>query len=109
MMEGFDIDRFMGKLEQLDALRDADTVNRGSVDRIRPAYADGWPTILDPQVRDSLVSAGIPRPYEHQAEAISRALSGSDVVMESPTASGKTLSFVAPCSTPSCGSRGLMR
>ena len=95
-MEGFDIDRFMDKLEQLDALRDADTVNRGCVDRIQPAYADGWPTTLDPQIRESLVSAGIPRPYHHQAEAISKSLRGSDVVMESPTASGKTLSFVAP-------------
>lgn len=95
-MEGFDLGRFMDKLEQFDALRDADTINRDCVDRIQPAYADGWPTILDPQIRDSLVSAGIPRPYEHQADAISKSLRGSDVVMESPTASGKTLSFVAP-------------
>ena len=95
-MEGFDIDRFMDKLEQLDALRDADTVNRGCVERIQPAYADRWPTTLDPRIRDSLVAEGIPRPYQHQAEAISRSLGGYDVVMESPTASGKTLSFVAP-------------
>ena len=95
-MEGLDIDRFVDKLREFDALRDADSVNRGCLDRIQPAFADEWPTILNPQVRDSLVSAGIPRTYHHQAEAIARSLSGSDVVMESPTASGKTLSFTAP-------------
>ena len=95
-MEELDIDRFVDKLREFDALRDADTVHRGCVDRIQPAFAAGWPTILDPEVRDSLVSVGIPRPYHHQAEAITRSLSGADVVMESPTASGKTLSFTAP-------------
>ena len=95
-MEALDIDRFVDKLREFDALRDADTVNRGCVDRIQPAFADAWPTILDPAVRDSLVSIGIPRPYHHQAEAIGRSLSGADVVMESPTASGKNLSFTAP-------------
>ena len=95
-MEEFDIERFLDKLRQLDALRDADTVNRGSLDRIQPAFADEWPATLDTRVRDCLVGAGIPRPYHHQAEAIVRSLTGADVVMESPTASGKTLSFTAP-------------
>ena len=95
-MEALNIDRFVDKLREFDALRDADTVNRGCVDRIQPAFADAWPTILDPEVRDSLVSVGIPRPYHHQAEAIAMSLSGADVVMESPTASGKTLPFTAP-------------
>ena len=43
-----------------------------------------------------LVSVGIPQPYQHQADAIVRSLDGVDVVMESPTASGKTLAFTAP-------------
>ena len=95
-MEGLDIDVFVAKLKEFDALRDADTVNQGYVDRIQPGFADEWPAQLNPQVRDSLVGVGISRPYKHQAEAIARSLSGSDVVMESPTASGKTLSFTAP-------------
>ena len=95
-MEGFDLGHFMEKLIEFDALRDTDTIKQGSVDRIQPDFADEWPTQLNPQVRDSLVQAGIPRPYGHQSEAIIRSLSGFDVVMESPTASGKTLSFAAP-------------
>ena len=95
-MEALDINRFVNRLREFDALRDADTVNRCSLDRIQPAFADDWPATLDPRIRDSLASAGIPRPYRHQAEAIARALAGADVVMESPTASGKTLSFTAP-------------
>ena len=95
-MEGFDVNHFVEKLKEFDALRDTDTLNRGSVDRIQPACAQEWPAALDRRVRDSLVSAGVSRPYHHQVEAIARSLAGSDVVMESPTASGKTLSFTAP-------------
>ena len=93
---GVDINRFLSRLTDFDALRDSDTVSRGEVERIEPAYADGWPAQLNPQVSDALIHTGIPRPYQHQADAISKSLSGSDVVMETPTASGKTLSFTAP-------------
>ena len=90
------VDSFISRLKHFDALRDTDTINRGEVDRIQPAYASEWPEQLHPAVRDALVKAEIPRPYQHQADAIVKALRGSDVVMESPTASGKTLAFVAP-------------
>ena len=95
-MNDVNIDRFLQRLREFDALRDADMINRGTVDRIRPAYADDWPAPLDPTVRNALVRAGIPRPYQHQADAIAKALGGADVVMESPTASGKTVAFTAP-------------
>ncbi len=95
-MSEIDIDRFLSQLKEFDALRETDTINFGTVDRIQPRYADEWPTQLDPAVRDTLVRAGIPRPYQHQADAIIKSLSGDDVVMESPTASGKTLAFTAP-------------
>ena len=95
-MEDFSIDRFLSRLREFDALRDADTIQRGSLERIKPEYADSWPTQLNSSVRDALVGAGITQPYQHQADAISMSLSGADVVMESPTASGKTLAFTAP-------------
>ncbi len=95
-MEGLDIDRFVAKLKEFDALRESDTINKGCIDRIQPGFADEWPSQLNRQVRDSLVRVGVNRPYKHQAEAIAKSLSGTDVVMESPTASGKTLSFTAP-------------
>ena len=47
-------------------------------------------------MRNALICAGITTPYEHQGEAISRSLNGTDIVLESPTASGKTLAFAAP-------------
>ncbi len=95
-MVSLDIDRLIAKLGDFDALREADTIVQGSAQRIEPQFADQWPADLHPQVRDSLIGTGIARPYLHQAEAISKALRGYDVVMESPTASGKTLAFTAP-------------
>ncbi len=95
-MNEVDIDRFLERLGEFDAIREADTINRGTVDRIRPRHADEWPRQLNPDVRNALVGSGISQPYQHQAEAIAKALSGADVVMESPTASGKTLAFTAP-------------
>ncbi len=91
-----DIGNITMKLTERDALRDGDTIKHDVVERIQPKYAEAWPPQLDSHVRDALVSAGIPRPYRHQADAIARSLDGVDVTMESPTASGKTLAFTAP-------------
>ena len=90
------IDDFLTQLRDFDALRDSDTINLGTVGRIQPDLADEWPTQLHSAVRNSLIGAGINQPYQHQADAIARSLSGADVVMETPTASGKTLAFTAP-------------
>ena len=91
-----DLDQFQAKLKEFDALRDSDEIKTGVVDRIKPQFVDGWPTELDSRVREALISAGITTPYKHQAEAIRKSLQGYDVVLESPTASGKTLAFTAP-------------
>ena len=95
-MAELDIDRLISKLKEFDALRDTDTINKGEVDRIQPTYADEWPLLLNPSVREAMGNSGVARPYQHQVDAIAKALSGADVVMESPTASGKTLAFAAP-------------
>ncbi|MCS1408037.1 MAG: DEAD-box ATP-dependent RNA helicase CshA [Verrucomicrobia subdivision 3 bacterium] len=92
----FDLSKFSARLKEFDALRDRDTVKTGIVDCIRPEYANEWPLQLLPSVRDALTGSGISRPYRHQVDAIVKSLSGADVVMESPTASGKTLAFAAP-------------
>ena len=95
-MNAIDIDRLLARLKEFDALRDSDEVKTGALERIRPALADDWPAQLDSSVRNALVKSGIALPYQHQADAISKSLSGADVVLESPTASGKTLAFAAP-------------
>lgn len=55
-----------------------------------------WPSALDPRLVAALRARGIHRPYIHQGEAIDHALAGRDVVVVTPTASGKTVAFAAP-------------
>ena len=92
----FDINTFIAKLSDADALRTDDRVNRKTIDRIKPSMADAWPDGLHDSLHAALATIGIPRPYAHQAEAVIHSLDGRDVVMESPTASGKTLAFAVP-------------
>lgn len=88
-----DVAGLIEQLKEFDALRDDDKIKTGTVDRIEPQYADEWPAQLHLSVRDALTTI---RPYRHQADAIIKSLSDVDVVMESPTASGKTLAFTVP-------------
>ncbi len=93
---GDTVERYLSRLEELDAIRDSDRKKRGTLERIRPAFAQEWPDELHPKVRRALTDCGIDRLYQHQADAIRKSISGADVVMESPTASGKTLAFTVP-------------
>ena len=91
-----DFESFKAQLKAFDALRDGDQVESATVGRIQPQYAQEWPPELNESVRKAMISAGINRPYQHQADSIVKSLNGADVVLESPTASGKTLAFTAP-------------
>src|SRR5262245_35730977 len=51
---------------------------------------------LRPELRGALAAAGIERLYAHQAEALDAALSGENVLVSTPTASGKSLVFALP-------------
>ncbi|MBX3729440.1 MAG: DEAD/DEAH box helicase [Candidatus Sumerlaeia bacterium] len=55
-----------------------------------------WPATMAPELRAALAARGLERPYSHQAEAIDAALAGRDVVVVTPTASGKTLCYNVP-------------
>ncbi|HEX7088125.1 MAG TPA: DEAD/DEAH box helicase [Vicinamibacterales bacterium] len=55
-----------------------------------------WPEVLDPRLRRALEARGVAQLYSHQAAAASLALSGHNVVITTPTASGKTLCYNAP-------------
>ncbi|MFN8559715.1 MAG: DEAD/DEAH box helicase [Dehalococcoidia bacterium] len=62
----------------------------------RPArYAD-FPVGSDPRLIDALHARGIDRLWTHQAAAAAAALDGKNVVVVTPTASGKTLCYNLP-------------
>ena len=58
-------------------------------------YAD-FPEWIHPRFRQVLEKRGIRQLYSHQAEAIQRIKQGRDVVLVTPTASGKTLCYNLP-------------
>ena len=70
-----------------------------TADRIIPAceasYAP-FPDGVDPRLRSALAARGVVQPYVHQAEAISHVMAGRNVVVVTPTASGKTLCYNVP-------------
>ena len=55
-----------------------------------------FPEWLDGRIVDGLRSHGIDGLYRHQAEAIESVHAGEDVVVVTPTASGKTLCYTLP-------------
>ena len=93
-----DIEEFQKKLYEFDALRKDDEIQKDTVNRIEPLSVERWPTGLDTRLQEALLKnpRGIQSPWKHQAEAIEYSLQGNDVVLESPTASGKTLAFTVP-------------
>jgi DEAD/DEAH box helicase domain-containing protein len=62
----------------------------------RPAVFAPFPDSLDPRILEALRARGIVELYCHQAEAASAAASGENVVVVTPTASGKTLCYNLP-------------
>jgi len=66
---------------------------------VRPATSarfGEFPADLHPDLVRALAARGIARPYTHQEAAIAHARAGRNVVLATPTASGKTLCFNVP-------------
>ncbi|MFO0748668.1 MAG: DEAD/DEAH box helicase [Myxococcota bacterium] len=61
-----------------------------------PARFGELPEDLHPSLVKALAARGIERPYAHQAAAIAAIRGGRNVVLTTPTASGKTLCFNVP-------------
>ena len=64
--------------------------------RARPPTYAPLPDGLDPRLQAAYAKRGIDRLYTHQAEAIQHTLAGRNVVVVTPTASGKTLCYNLP-------------
>jgi DEAD/DEAH box helicase domain-containing protein len=84
----------------LEGLLAEPSLSRGVVHhRIVPARAaihGPTPAWLDPRIEAGLAARGIDRLYAHQVEAIEAVHAGHDVVVVTPTASGKTLCYAVP-------------
>ncbi|MEQ1868992.1 MAG: DEAD/DEAH box helicase [Vicinamibacterales bacterium] len=61
-----------------------------------PAQYAPFPEALDARLKAALQARGLSQLYIHQAEAIEHALARRNVVVTTPTASGKTLCYNAP-------------
>ncbi len=62
----------------------------------QPAQYVPFPETIDERLVEALKSKGIHQLYTHQAEAFEKIASGQHVVIVTPTASGKTLSYNLP-------------
>jgi DEAD/DEAH box helicase domain-containing protein len=86
--------------EALDRLLEQDDFRRNlTLDRLlpaRPARHAPFPAGLDQRLARVLAERGVTRLYSHQVEAVERVLRGEDVVVVTPTASGKTLCYNLP-------------
>ncbi|MFD4293615.1 DEAD/DEAH box helicase [Rhodococcus sp. NPDC058505] len=58
-----------------------------------------WPDWANPRVVSAFGAIGIPKPWTHQARAASLAAAGSNVVVATGTASGKSLAYQLPVLT----------
>lgn len=91
------MDSLVQALYDFDALREGDQISQDIADRVEPTFAD---TSVFQQINPKIVRAlrrqGVNSLYTHQGKAIDEALQGKNIVLEAPTASGKTLSFSIP-------------
>jgi DEAD/DEAH box helicase domain-containing protein len=62
----------------------------------RPAVYAPFPSSLDPRIVEALKGRGVQQLYSHQARAVEVVAKGENVVVVTPTASGKTLCYNLP-------------
>jgi DEAD/DEAH box helicase domain-containing protein len=62
----------------------------------RPGRTVAWPDWVPKELRKALAGRGITEPWQHQAEAAELAHAGSNVIMSTGTASGKSLGYLLP-------------
>ncbi|MET1249685.1 DEAD/DEAH box helicase [Sporolactobacillus sp. STCC-11] len=74
---------------------DPNIVHWQTIPKREARYAP-FPQSLDERLKDALVRRGVQSLYTHQAEAYEAVSGGKDVVLVTPTASGKTLCYNLP-------------
>ena len=91
----------MSKLDETIAKLELDSGFMSSVTHWERVSATGgdfrdFPENLDPRIREILEKRGVTRLYSHQFTAYHEVQKGNDVVVVTPTASGKTLCYNLP-------------
>ena len=89
------ISRLAARFEQSMA-QDGSPVRAMRYQPAREAVFASFPAALDDRLQAAVESRGIPQLYSHQAAAVESALAGENVVVVTPTASGKTLCYNLP-------------
>ncbi|MGD0861600.1 MAG: DEAD/DEAH box helicase [Candidatus Limnocylindrales bacterium] len=92
--EPAEVERVLGRILAEPSLASG-VVHRAEIPA-RPADLFAMPDWLDPRIVAGLGARGIASLYRHQAEAIEAVRAGEDVVVVTPTASGKTLCYLVP-------------
>ncbi len=85
---------FLSRLFERDWAKESITAVR-QIDP-RPARYAEWPQSVDPRLREAYRTRGIDRPYIQQGRTWEHVFGGRDVVVVTPTASGKTLCYNIP-------------
>ena len=65
------------------------------LESVEPTFSD-FPVTLNYRLIEAMKSRGINQLYSHQTEAIESVLDGENIVIVTPTASGKTLCYNLP-------------
>ncbi len=89
-----DVGEILSRLRQNPLFRDGITFWH-TVEAKRPVYGD-WPPGIPDDVREAVERRGIAHLYSHQADAIRQVQEGKNVIVVTPTASGKTLCYNIP-------------
>jgi DEAD/DEAH box helicase domain-containing protein len=84
----------LNELLEIEGKRD--TLTRIERFAAKPASYGPWPEFLRPELKAALEAKGIGQLYSHQSQAIEAAVAGKDLVIVTPTASGKTLCYNLP-------------
>ena len=87
-------DQLLGVLRQNPEFMQC--VTHWHTDPARPARYAEWPDCVDKTLPPMLAQRGVRNLYTHQAAAIEASHRGEDIVVVTPTASGKTMCYNLP-------------
>ncbi len=83
-------------IETIKGRGDLRYVAHHEVIKARPALKSPWPKGINPLITEMMAKRGINNLYSHQSDGIGALLQGENIVLMTPTASGKSLIYQIP-------------